>query len=107
MRSTEAKVDKNDRFMGSMEMKVDKLEAQLKQWGEKLEDLEAQAKEAGSEAKGDFHQRIVDLKAKYEIAQKKLAEFKTMSRGKWNNFKADLETLWKDIEVTFRGLTHK
>ncbi|MBN1552674.1 hypothetical protein JW979_14460, partial [bacterium] len=87
------------------------LEAQLKQWGVRLEELAARADKAGSdareEAKADYNKRVVDLKKKYTAAQKKLVEFRAAGDGKWDNFKSDVETLWKDIEVAFKGLTHK
>lgn len=91
--------------MKSMEENVEKLESQLKEWGVKLDALEAKAKKAGAEAKTDFHKSIEVLKTKIEAAKKKIAEYKAEGGGKWDVFKGNLEALWKDIEVTFKGLT--
>jgi hypothetical protein len=96
--------------MAVMEMNIKKLEAQLEQWGAKLDELEAKAKAAASDvkanAKSDQLKRIADLKLQYHAAQKKLSEFRAAGNEKWANFKDDMETLWKDIELTFKKLTH-
>lgn len=96
--------------MGSVEKNVDKLEAQLKEWGTKLEEMTAKAADTGvkakAEAKAQSDKRISDLKAKYQAAEDKLAEFRAAGNGKWDNFKDDIESLWKSLEVTFKNLTH-
>ena len=96
--------------MGLLTANAEKLETQLKQWDTKLKKLESRTEKAGSEAKleaqANLDKSIRELRAKYKVAQNKLADFKTAGEGKWDHFKSDIETLWGDIEVTFKGLTH-
>ena len=91
--------------MKPVEANVEKLEKQLKVWGAKLKALEVKAGKAGAEARTDFHKSIAALKTKINAAHKTLDEFKAENGGKWNVFKEHIETLWKDIEITFKGLT--
>lgn len=95
--------------MGIMKSNEAKLEKKLKKWGAKLEDLAMETGREGTqikaESKEEFQKRIAELRFKLDAANKKLAEYKALGGGKWKNFKNDTETLWKDIEVTFKGLT--
>ena len=89
---------------------VARFEKEGRKWGAKLDEISAKlaktSTDAKEDAKAEYHKGVADLKSKYEAAQKKLAEFTSASGGKWDNFKGDMETLWKDIEITFKGLVH-
>ena len=91
--------------MEQMETHVGKMETQLAVWGAKLDELLANAGEADTEAKADYHKRVHALKAKYQVAQAKLAEVKVEGGEKWATFKDGLEVAWKDLEVALNELS--
>jgi division protein CdvB (Snf7/Vps24/ESCRT-III family) len=90
----------------SVEKTVSKLEDQLKLWGAKLNELAAKVDVAGREAKIDARKHFDDMKAKIKVAQSKLDEARTAGGDKWDKFKSDIESSWKEIESAFQKLTH-
>ncbi|MBN1879680.1 hypothetical protein JW823_06185 [bacterium] len=92
--------------MTSEEKNTVKMETRFRRWGAKLDALSTKAAEARVGARGDYQQRLSALRLKFEGAQNKLAEFKATGNGKWDIFKTDMETVWKDIAITFKGLAH-
>jgi multidrug resistance efflux pump len=94
MEPVEAKVERN----------IEKLEAQLKVWNAKVAELIAKGKTAGQEAKFESRKRIDEVKAKLEVAQANLAEFKKAGIDQWDNFRAGIESAWKQAEAAFKKL---
>jgi hypothetical protein len=90
--------------METMEMHAEKMETKLNQWLTKLDELVAKTKEAGTDVKSDYRQRIDELRAKYQVAQAKLAELRAAGRGNWESFKAGVESSWNDIETAYKNL---
>lgn len=99
-------IDDKENLMATKEAHIEKIEEQLKQRGAKLDELVAKANEAGPEVKSDYHRRIDDLKAKFEIMRSKQAELKAASNDKWQTVKTGVETAWKELEATFNNLTN-
>ncbi len=90
--------------MEAGEANVGKMEKQLKIWGAEIDGLAVKADEAGTEV-GTTHRRRVDnLKAKYRVAQSKLAELKAAGDGKWDTLETGIESAWNDLRVAFRDL---
>jgi hypothetical protein len=96
--------------MGNLESRVDKavsgLEGQLELWRAKLNELLAKADVAGKEAKLDSRKHLDELKAKVAATQAKLAAAKAAGSDKWDAFKQDVESSWKDLEAAFKKLAH-
>jgi len=91
--------------METVEAHVGTLEAELKSWGAKLDALVAKADAAGTEAKIDYRQRLEDVTASYKVAQSKLHRLQSAGSGKWDAFKTDIESAWRDLETAFKKLT--
>jgi hypothetical protein len=91
--------------METVEAHVGKMEAELKSWGAKLDALVAKADAAGTGAKIDYRRRLDDVTARYEVAQSKLHKLQAAGSGKWDTFKADIESAWSDLETAFKKLT--
>lgn len=92
--------------MKTIDPDVGKLEAQLAHWGAKLDQLVADANKTDAEAKVDYHKRVDSLKAKYEVAQAKVAELREGGSEKWDSFKDGIEIAWKDLESAFKELAN-
>lgn len=96
--------------MGTIESSVDrsvaKLEVQLESWGAKLDELVAKLETAGRETKVDARKRLDDMKVKLAAARAQLAEAKTAGAGRWDKFKAGVESSCKELEIAFHQLTH-
>lgn len=89
----------------SVEKNVEKMEVQLKAWGAKLDELVAKAEKTSATAKVESRHHLDDLKARYAVAQKKLAALKAAESGKWEHFKTDLDVVWRDLEAALKSLT--
>ena len=83
---------------------VAKLETRLERWGARLDDLVAKAEEAGAEARSDYRNRIVELKAKYEVARSKVDEARAAGSDRWDAFRARVERAWTELEASFKRL---
>lgn len=81
---------------------VGRMQAQFTQWGAKLDEVVAAAEEVGAEAKEDVLKHVVDLKAKYQVAQSKLDELRASGSDTWETFKTELERSWKEFEEAFK-----
>jgi len=93
-------------LMDTVESRVGKMEADLRIWGAKIEALIAGAAAAGTGAKIDYRRRLDDIKTKYQIVEKKLAELKYVSSSRWEMFQDGIEKAWKDLEAAFRKLAN-
>jgi hypothetical protein len=94
--------------MGTIESRVDKtvskLESQLELWGAKLKVLAAKTEVAGQEAKIDSRKRVDELQAKLAVTQAKLQAARAAGADKWDTFKRDVESSWKELEGAFEKL---
>jgi hypothetical protein len=81
-----------------------RMEIQLKHWGAKLDNIVAKAEKAGTEVKVERRKCVDVLKAKYQVAQSRFAEFKAARSEKWDTFKIGVETAWSDLEAAFKKL---
>ena len=91
--------------METMEAHVGKLEERLSKWGAKLDELAARDEVAGAEAKAARHKHIDALKAKRLAAQATLDELKAAGSGKWETFRAGVESAWTDLEIAIKTAT--
>ena len=83
---------------------VAKLETRLERWGARLDDLVAKAEEAGTEARSDYRNRVVELKARYKVAQSKVDELRAAGSDRWDAFMAGVERAWTELEDSFKKL---
>jgi len=96
--------------MGTVESNVEHamsgLESQLRLWGAKLDELFAKAKVSKQEAQIESRKHLDELKLKLDAATTKLQAAKAAGGDKWDAFKHDLESSWKDLEGAFKKLVH-
>ena len=90
----------------SVHKTLSNMEDQLKLWGAKLEVLTSKADVAGQKAKIGSRKHLDELKAKMNVAQAKLRNAKAAGDEKWDAFKADVESSWKELESAFKKLSH-
>lgn len=94
--------------MGTMESNVDKavskFESETEALGAKLKELVGKVEAASREAKGDAKQRIEEMKEKLAAARAKLDEARRAGGDRWDNFKAGVESSWKELERAFHHL---
>lgn len=91
-------------FESSVERTVSKLEDQLELWAAKLNELAAKAEVKSHETKIDTRKHLEDAKAKLAVARSRLDEAKTAGAGRWDKFKAGVESAWKELETAFHDL---
>jgi len=89
--------------MGKKEEYQAKVEAQLKKWGVELEELKAKAAKATAGAKAELNKQIEILKARQDVAQKKLKELKAASGEAWKDVKTGLEKTVADLKEAWSG----
>ncbi len=89
--------------MGKKEEYQAKIEAQLKEWAAKLEELKSKAAKAGAGAKDELNKQVETLKAKQDVAQKKLKEVREASGEAWKDVKQGLEKTVTDLKEAWGG----
>jgi len=77
-----------------------------RKYGAKLDEMKAKFGAKKAEANADYQKGIVEMQVKIKAVQEKLDELRASGEDKWHHFKADLERLWDDVEVTFKRLVH-
>ncbi len=91
---------------GRIDRTITRLEDQLELWGARLKEAIAKGEVAGQEAKIGSRKQTDELKAKIDAAQAKLQALKAAGSDKWDTFKADIDSSWKELEDAFKKLTH-
>ncbi len=90
--------------MTSQEKIVVKMEKRLRIWGAKLDALATKAAGARVGTREDYQKELSVLRLKLERAQKTLGDFKASGDDEWDMFKTDMETVWNDISIAYKGL---
>ena len=80
------------------------MEAELRQWGGRLDNLVAMADVVGTEAGSTIASALMS-RARYKVAQAKLAKLKAAGSGKWESCRGGVENAWSDLETAFKRLT--
>ncbi len=89
----------------TMEAHVGKMEKKFQQWGAKFDEIISRTQDVGMDARGDWHDRIDELKVKRAEAQLKFDELKAAGSEKWVSFRAGLERAWNEFETAVKKLT--
>jgi len=92
--------------MTSKDVNVGKMEEQLKQWGARLDEIAAKAKTIGADAKAKELERVAELRAKRDVVQGKLAEFKADGGENWQTLKTAVDGAYSDLAVAFKKLVN-
>jgi hypothetical protein len=90
--------------MNTMKAGVGEMEMRLEQWGAKFDEFVVLAEQAGTVAEGDLRERICGLESKYQAAQAKLEELTDVGSAPWEIRKADVESVWNELEDGYREL---
>ncbi len=93
--------------MGKKEEYQARVEAQLKKWGAELEELKAKGAKASQDVKAELNKQIETLKAKQDVAQKKLKELKAASSEAWQHMKTGLEKSVAELKDAWSGALSK
>ena len=91
---------------GRTDRTITRLEDQLELWGARLKEAIAKGEVAGHEAKIGSRKQTAELKAKIDSAQATIEALKAAGSDKWDTFKADIDSSWKEFEDAFKTLTH-
>jgi nucleotide-binding universal stress UspA family protein len=76
----------------------EKIEAQLKEWGAKIDELKARAETSKAELKTKYEKQIEDLRAKQEVVQLKLREFRESGGEAWEGLKTGMEKSLEEMK---------
>ena len=97
-----------ERVMESIKSSVDKTVTKLQDvlalWGAKLTELAAKVDAARQEGKIEARNQLEEARDKLELARSKLDEAKETGEDRWDNFKAAVESSWKELEGAFLEL---
>ena len=77
---------------------VARMKAQLKQWDADLDALHARSEAAGGEAHAASLERIKDLRASREAAQKSLHQMRAAGEKAGAQMKAAMEAAWTSMQ---------
>lgn len=83
--------------MSKKEAYLQKLRAQLDEWDAEIQKLKASAQKATAELHIDYKEDIEKMRAKREIARKKLEELTHAGDEAWEDLKEGIEKAWKDL----------
>ena len=93
--------------MGAREAYQKKMESQLKEWSAKIDGLRARAERASADIQIEYYEQIDTLRTKQEAAQSKLQELKRAGGNAWQDLKAGVETVWKELRNTMDNAVSK
>jgi hypothetical protein len=84
---------------------VARMKAQLKQWDADLDALGARSELASAEARAASLERIKDLRASRDAAQKALHQMRAAGEAAGAQMKAGLEEAWKTMQKGLQKAT--
>lgn len=94
--------------MDTAGQEIGKIETRLRQMSARLDRLSAKADEAQreeqTEAKLDYRRRIDFAKSKHAAVRGKLDAYRAANGEKWENFKGQVETAWRDWAAAFKAV---
>ncbi len=80
---------------------VDKLKSRLDELNADIDNLAAKAAQAEAEAKIEYQNQLVDLRAKRDDARDKLFAVQQAGEGAWEDLKEGLENSWEILKMSF------
>jgi len=77
--------------MGSRDEYIHKMQAKLEEWNAEIDTLAAKAGKVTADAKSEYNEQIVSLKAKQAAARQKIEELQQAGEGAWGDMKSGIE----------------
>lgn len=84
--------------MGMNAEYVARMETQLKKWDADVDALAAEGEKAGAEARAAYHERIKDLRASRDAAQKTFQEISVANESAGAQMQAGMKTAWETMQ---------
>jgi hypothetical protein len=80
---------------------IARMEAQLKKWDADVDALATEGKKAGAEARAAYDERIKDLRASRDAAQKAFLEIRQASESAGAQMQAVMQGAWETMQKAF------
>jgi len=80
--------------MSSRTEYLHKLQAKLEEWNAEIDRLTAKAGEVTADARHEYNDQIMALKAKQAATRKKVEEMQHAGEGAWEDLKSGIERSW-------------
>ena len=80
--------------MNSRDEYVRKMQAKLEVWNAEIDTLTSKAGEVTADAKNEYNDQIVSLKAKQAAARQKIEELQQAGESAWGDLKSGIELAW-------------
>ena len=74
------------------------MEKQMKKWDADVDALAAKGEQAGAEASAAYKERVKQLRAGRDAAQKQLQEFRTASEAAGETMQAGMQQAWDAMQ---------
>jgi polyhydroxyalkanoate synthesis regulator phasin len=81
------------------------MEAQLKKWDADLDALVAEGKKASAEARATYDERIKDLRASRDAAQKTFQEMRQATGSAGAQMQAAMQGAWETMQRAFEKVS--
>ncbi|GJL79191.1 MAG: hypothetical protein NPINA01_21800 [Nitrospinaceae bacterium] len=89
--------------MSTKEAYLQKFRAQLDEWDAEIQKLKARAQKASAELKIDYKEDLEEMRAKQEVARKKLDELTHSGDEAWEDLKDGMEKAWNDLGAAVKS----
>ena len=80
--------------MSTRDEYVRRMQAKLDKWNSDIDTLAAKAGEISADARKEYNEQIKTLKAKQDLAHKKIAELQQTGEHAWQDLKSGIESVW-------------
>ena len=91
----------------SREKVLAKMEKKLKVWGSDIEKFRGKTDKFGTKARGKVQEQVEDLRARQELARRKLQEMKKASGEAWEDLRAGAEGAMDDLRKAVEKVVKK
>lgn len=86
------------------EASLSQMRTRLERWGSQLNTLETNALALGGDEASELHQRIKDLRTKYQIARGWFDEFNGASTARLGLLRSRIQSSWSDFQTALEGM---
>lgn len=88
--------EQKEKFKNDVEKAREKL-------NNKIDELQKEAGFTTGTAKANYNKGVEKLKEEMEVLNKKMSDFGDLTEENWNDFKAGVNSVWRDIEKTWKN----
>ncbi|MCB1053468.1 MAG: hypothetical protein H6510_01840 [Acidobacteria bacterium] len=85
-------------------MIISELETRRKKLSAKFNGLKMNVVDHKLAARTEYEDRMIEIKAKLNTAERKMEEFRNSGHGSWSQVKADIDKALSEIESTIKTL---